>query len=159
MAAYLVHRGEDLGGEYRKFGMSEDEGALLQKLGQTATKIAVWASGGVQPTAIDTAQFLEKKKYPSPRNLPQLFRRLGIRQIWAPINASGRMNAELILTSLNDLRTDIAHEGKVPPGFGYKDFRDRISQMRSFVAALDRGVSKEFCSLVMSRAAWNVAMA
>lgn len=155
MMAYLLHKGEKLGAEYRKFGINEDEGAILLKLAATARKIAAWGNGGVFPAPLDASEFLEKKKYPSPKNLPQLFRRLGVNQIWAVVSATGRMNSELILTSLNDLRTDIAHEGRVPPGFGLNDFRDRLDQMRRFVAALDRGVSTHFCRSVMSRTVWN----
>ncbi|MDP1733223.1 MAG: HEPN domain-containing protein [Sulfuritalea sp.] len=159
MLAYLLHKSENLGAEYRRFGINDDEGAILDKLAQTARKIAAWGAGGAIPTAVDASAFLEKKKYPSPKNLPQLFRRLGVKQIWAVVSAAGRMNSEMILTSLSDLRTDIAHEGNVPPGFGLSDYRDRLAQMRRFVAALDRGVSNRFCKNVMPRATWNSAVA
>jgi RiboL-PSP-HEPN len=159
MLGYLLHRSDNLGAEYQKFGISEDEGAILAKVAQTARKIAAWGGGGAMPTTVEAAAFLEKKKYPSPNNLPQLFRRLGVKQIWAVVSSTGRMNSELILRSLNDLRTGIAHEGRVPPGFSLGDFKDRLEQMRRFVAALDRGVSTHFCSGVMPRSTWNVAMA
>ena len=159
MMAYLLHKGFNLGAEYRRFGIDDDEGAILTKVAVTARKVAEWGSNGVLPSAIDASAFLEKKKYPSPKNLPQLFRRLGVRQIWALVSKAGRMNSELILTSLNDLRTGIAHEGRVPPGFGLGDFLDRVDQMRRFVAAVDRGVSTHFCPAVMPRTTWNVAMA
>lgn len=131
----------------------------MAKVAETARKVATWGAGGAAPATVDPATFLEKKKYPSPKNLPQLFRRLGVKQIWAVVSATGKMNSELILTSLNDLRTDIAHEGKVPTGFSFNDFRDRLEQMRRFVAALDRGMAKHFCSSVMPRATWNAAVA
>jgi hypothetical protein len=159
MLAYLLHKGFDLGSEYRKFGIGEDEGAILAKVAETARKVAAWGTGDAAPAIVNPAAFLEKKKYPSPKNLPQLFRRLGVKQIWALVSATGKMNSELILTSLNDLRTDIAHEGKVPTGFSFNDFRERLAQMRRFVAALDRGMAKHFCAGVMPRAAWNAAIA
>lgn len=158
MLGYLLHKSENLGAEYRRFGINDDENAILEKIAQTARKIAAWGAGGGGPAAIDASAFLEKKKYPSPKNLPQLFRRLGVKQIWAVVSAAGRMNSEMMLTSLNDLRTGIAHEGNVPPGFGLSDYRDRLEQMRRFVAALDRGVSKEFCKGVMPRTIWNGAV-
>jgi len=158
MMGYLLHRSDSLGADYQKFGISEDEGAILEKVAQTARKIAAWSSGGAVPTSLEAADFLEKKKYPSPKNLPQLFRRLGVKQIWAVVSSSGRMNSELILRSLNDLRTGIAHEGRVPPGFSLGDFKSRLDQMRRFVAALDRGVSKHFCKGIIPRSVWNVAM-
>lgn len=158
MLAYLLHKSDNLGAEYRRFGINDDEGAILEKVAQTARKIAAWGAGGGNPILVDASVFLEKKKYPSPKNLPSLFRRLGIKQIWAVVSAAGKMNSELILTSLNDLRTDIAHEGNVPPGFGLSDYRERLDQMQRFVAALDRGVSKKFCQDVMPRIKWNAAM-
>jgi len=155
MVAYLLHKGGNLGADYRKFNIGDDEGAILEKLAQMAREIAAWGTGGQIPVSIDAASFLEKKKYPSPKNIPQLFKRLGIKKIWAVVSSAGRMNSELVLTSLNDLRTDIAHEGKLPPDFSYTDFRSRLEQMRRFVAALDRGVSTHFCKSVISRTVWN----
>jgi hypothetical protein len=132
--------------------------AILEKVAQTARRIESWSTGTTRLRAAHAADFLEKKKYPSPRNLPHLFKRLGVKQIWALVGRAGKMNGELILTSLNDLRTGIAHEGKVPPGFSLADFRDRLEQMRRFVAALDRGVSTHFCSGMIQRKDWNDVM-
>lgn len=158
MLGYVVHKSEKLSSDYRRYSFDEDEGAILEKLGQTVRKIASWSAGTAALTQADAAEVLEKKKYPSPKNLPQLFRRLGVKQIWAVVGKAGKMNGEMILTSLNDLRTDIAHEGKVPPGFSLADFRNRIDQMNRLVAALDRGLSAHFCSGVMPRSTWNGAM-
>lgn len=158
MLGFLLHRSENLGACYRRFNLDDDEGAILEKVGQVARNIESWSTGTVRPKAGDAAHFLEKRKYPSPRNLPQLFKRLGVKQIWAVVGRAGKMNGELILTSLNDLRTGIAHQGVVPPGFGLADYRDRLKQMRRFVAALDRGVSAHFCSGVIPRKDWNHEM-
>lgn len=158
MLGFLLHRGQELGAEYRRFSNTEDEGALLEKVSTSARRIATWERGGPS-IELDPSAFLEKKKYPSPKNMPQLFRRLGIRRIWADVSAAGRFNAELTLTSLNDLRTAIAHDGEVPPGFGLRDFRDRLKQMDAFVAAVDRCVANHFCSGPMTRTAWNQAVA
>jgi hypothetical protein len=157
MVGYLIHRCDEVGAEYRKFATSEDEAALLGKVGSSARKVVAWNSGGPGIT-LDSAAFLDKKKYPSPRNMPQLFRRLGIRNLWAVANAAGRFNAELTLTSLNDLRTAIAHDGHVPAGFGMRDFRDRLDRMQEFVAALDRCVADHFCAATVNRLVWNRAM-
>lgn len=158
MVGYLLHKGEELGAEYRRYYTSEDEGALLDRVASTVRRAAAWEAGG-PAIVLDAAAFLDKKKYPSPKNMPQLFRRLGIRRFWTVISAAGRFNAELTLTSLNDLRTAIAHDGAVPPGFGIQDFRDRLSKMEAFVAAVDRSVATHFCSGPMSRAAWNRSVA
>ena len=158
MVGYLIHRGDEVGAEYRRFATSEDEAALLGKVGSTARKVAAWNAGG-PGIQLDSATFLDKKKYPSPRNMPQLFRRLGVRNLWAVASAAGSFNAELTLTSLNDLRTAIAHDGHVPNGFGMRDFRDRLDLMQDFVAAVDRCIADHFCSAAVTRLAWNRGMA
>jgi hypothetical protein len=157
MLGYLLHRGQSLGAEYRRFGEQEDERAILGTVAQAARKIVAWQVAGAVDMS-DAAEFLEKKKYPSPKNLPQLFKRLGVQDIWAVISRAGRMNSELILRSLNDLRTGIAHDGRVPPGFSMNDFNERLKQMDEFVAAMDRGIASHFCSRMIPRAKWNLAM-
>jgi len=158
MLGYLLHRGEKLAGNYRRFSIDDDEGAVVKKVAQTAKKIASWSNGAAILTSADANDFLDKKTYPSPKNLPQLFRRLGVESIWPVIDRVGRMNCKLILTSLNDLRTGIAHQGRVSPGFSLIDFRDRLDQMCRFVAALDRGISSHFCPRMITRTDWNVSM-
>jgi hypothetical protein len=157
MLGYLLHRGQNLAVDYKKFNAQEDERVILARLALAARKIVEWnTAGGV--TNLRASDFLEKKKYPSPKNLPQLFKRLGIDSIFAVVSSTGSMNSELILTSLNDLRTGIAHDGRVPPGFSMSDFRDRLDQMQKFVAAMDRGVASFFCDSLIRRAMWNAAM-
>ena len=158
MLGYHLHKSENLAADYLRFSHDADEGAVLEKVAQIARKIGSWSTGATGFRVADASNFLEKKKYPSPKNLPQLFRRLGVKQIWIVIGKAGKLNGELVLTSLNDLRTEIAHEGKVPPGFSLGDVKDRLEKMRRFVAALDRGVSNHFCSGVIPRMEWNKAM-
>jgi len=158
MLGYVVHRSENLGADYRRFATTEDEGALLDKVAAMVRRGADWETGR-QQLILDAAAFLDKKKYPSPKNMPQLFRRLGIRKLWPVLSAAGRFNAELTLTSLNDLRTAVAHDGSVPAGFGIRDFRDRLSKMEAFVAALDRCIATHFCSGPIPRGSWNQAIA
>ena len=74
------------------------------------------------------------------------------------VSSTGPINSELILTSLNDLRTGIAHDGRVPPGFSMSDFRERLDQMQEFVAAMDRGVASFFCGALIRRGLWNAVM-
>ena len=157
MLGYLLHRGQNLADDYKRFGAQEDERVILEKVARTARKIVEWNTAG-RINIANASEFLEKRKYPSPKNFPQLFKRLGIDDIWALVDRVGRMNAKLILTSLNDLRTGIAHDGRVPTGFSMSDFRDRLEQMSSFVAALDRGVASYFCDVLIPRVKWNLAM-
>jgi hypothetical protein len=158
MLGYHLHKSENLAGDYRRFSHDADESVIMEKVAQAARKIGSWSTGVIALKITNTSDFLDKKKYPSPKNLPQLFKRLGVKQIWEVIGKAGKLNGKLILTSLNDLRTEIAHDGKVPLGFSLNDVRSRLNQMRRFVAALDRGVSTHFCSGVIPRADWNRAI-
>lgn len=158
MLGYLLHQGEALGVEYRRYHNEQDEAAVLRKLAKTARKIAHWSGGRQSIEAARAAEFLSTKKYPSPGNMEHLFRRLGIEHLWAIVGKAGRIDGKLLLTSLNDIRTNIAHEGKIPPNFSLADFRDRMKQMSSIVAAIDRGLSSHFCSKAIKRSAWNKLM-
>lgn len=159
MLGYMLHKTENLGADYRRYSLDEDEGSISQKVALVARKISLWNSQQRINLIADAADFLDKKKYPSPKNIPQLFKRMGIEKIWQVIGRAGRINSELTLKSLNDLRTGIAHEGEIPPGFNFKDFKDRLEQMRKFVAALDRGISSHYCPNVLTREQWNRWMA
>ena len=155
MLGYLLHKTESLGADYRRYSLDEDEGAISKKLAVAARKIQLWTSGEGGGVVANSADFLDKKKYPSPKNMPQLFKRMGIEKIWQVIGRAGNINGELTLKSLNDLRTGIAHEGEIPQGFSFSDFKERLEQMRKFVAALDRGVATQYCSGPLSRTDWN----
>ena len=155
MLGYLLHKTENLGADYRRYSLDEDEGAISKKVALAARKIKLWASGEGGFITAESSDFLDKKKYPSPKNIPQLFKRLGVEKIWQVIGRAGNLNSELLLKSLNDLRTGIAHEGEIPQGFSFADLKDRLEQMRKFVAALDRGVAGHYCSGPLLRSDWN----
>lgn len=155
MLGYLLHKTGNLGADYRRYSLDEDEGAISKKVALTARKIKLWLSDTGEGITADSADFLDKKKYPSPKNIPQLFKRMGIDKIWQVIGRAGKINSELTLKSLNDLRTGIAHEGEIPQGFSFSDFKERLESMRKFVAALDRGVASHYCARTLSRAEWN----
>lgn len=154
MLAFMIHRKLDLRGQYKKFSTSEDEAAVLSAVAKIARTLVSWGVGAGSPSILHSKDVLEKRKYPSPKNFPHLFRRLGIDAIWSLIGKSGRINGELILTSLNDLRTSIVHDGSVPTGFGMADFMGKIEQMQRFVAALDRAISTHF-GKVIPRVTWE----
>ncbi|MEM8500912.1 MAG: HEPN domain-containing protein [Pseudomonadota bacterium] len=160
MLGYLVHCSENLSKDYRRFLFDDDEKKIIKRVAETSKGISSWNNSSYKILSNATPSlFLSKKKYPSPKKLPQLFGRLGVDDIWVLLGKTGKINGKLILTSLNDLRTDIVHDGLVPPGFGLRDFKERLTLMRNFVAALDRGLSKHFCANTVKRAVWNSAMA
>lgn len=158
MLGFLLHTTEQVGDTYTKYSQNSNEGAVIEKLGFVAKSIRSWGNQLHTNSRLNSGSILNKKKYPSPKNLPGLYKRIGINDIWATLGRAGKLNGKLTLTSLNDLRTSIVHGGIVPPGFGQTDFRDRTNDMKRFVAALDRGVSAHFCSKFIRRSDWNREM-
>lgn len=158
MLGYFLHKGENLVGMYRQFSASQDEAEILKALAKAARKVAEWSNGASRPVAGRAGAFLDQKQYPSPKNFPQLFWRLGVDRIWDAIGKKGRIDGRLILTSLNDLRTGVAHEGRWPPGHGLTHLDDDLKNMKKLVGALDRVVSAHFCSGAIARTVWNREM-
>lgn len=46
MLGYWMHRAADLGGDYRRYQTTDDEGGLLLAVGSLGKKIAKWGNGG-----------------------------------------------------------------------------------------------------------------
>jgi hypothetical protein len=156
MLGYLIHSGNHLGYHYKRYYFdSDDENKLIRQLAASAKQIGNWHTNQSLSPNLRSVDFLSAKKYPSPKNLPQLFRRIGIHSIWNDMGRAGRFNAELTLTSLNDLRTNIVHEGRLSQGLSLIDMQNRLNQIRHFIGILDRVIAKHFCGTLISRSAWN----
>jgi hypothetical protein len=158
MLAYHLHKHYQLADEYRKFSAAGDEVNLLRGIGRISQEIQNWASGASNPAIINVDSYLEGRGYPSPRNLQRLFNRLGIASIWSQIDPISKMNNKRVLTSLNDIRTSIVHDGVVPPGFSIADHRNYTAQSFRIVIAIDRAIASHFCATIVSRPDWNARM-
>jgi hypothetical protein len=158
MLAYHLHKQHQLAEEYRKFSAAGDEVSLLRGITRISKEIQNWTSGTSNPAIVNVDSYLEGRGYPSPKNLQRLFNRLGITSIWAQIDPISRMNNKIVLTSLNDIRTSIVHDGVVPPGFSIIDHRNYTAQSFRLVIAIDRAIASHFCATIVSWPDWNARM-
>ncbi len=79
---------------------------------------------------------LKGKKFPSPKNLSTLFRRVGIQKIHSNISKRTRSNFELNLQSFMDVRNALAHES--PPSITDIDVDRYFKQVVMWIDAVDR---------------------
>jgi hypothetical protein len=158
MLGYFLHKSSNVAAKYKKFASDEDERAVVHHLAQTARQLISWGKGAATPPIGGGAAFLEKRTYPSPKNVPVLFSRIGVPDIWAEVGRIAKFNGALVLQSLNDIRTEVAHDGTVPVAFGFPEFRQALQHMERLVRAFDRAISSHFCSCVVKRTQWNLLM-
>lgn len=158
MLAYHLHKQHRLAEEYRNFSTNGDEVGLLQGIARISKEIENWSTGRSNPAITNVDSFLESRGYPSPRNIQRLFNRIGITSVWSQVDPISRMDNRRVLTSLNDIRTSIVHDGIVPPGFGLVDHRRYTAQIFRLVRAIDQVIAHHFCATMISWADWNTHM-
>ena len=123
---------------YQRFAVYGDEHALNTRVvGLLNSHQSRFLIDGQPLPLLNSGWILHERKYPSPDNWVVLFRRLGIAQVFHLLNAEAGRDVKLILTSYNDLRSALAHEG-IPPGLSAQDIRLRLSDIGKLVSWLDR---------------------
>lgn len=80
---------------------------------------------------------LDRVKYPKPKNIKVLFKRLGISNVFGEMDAIAKANTSNLLTSFHDARTALAHQG-IPPGWNADDFITKLDELMIVAKALDR---------------------
>lgn len=130
---------------YKQFIARGDEGALITKISSMFGKSHYhFAVDTLSVPRLQGADLYKDKKYPSPKNMRRLFDRLGIPQIFVELNKSSKRDLESVLTSFNDVRTEIAHSG-IPPAINDRDIKIQIANMQSFIYHLDKTFYKHVC--------------
>lgn len=123
---------------YKKFVYRQDESEFLPDIAALIGRtMFLFASNGQQVPPFHPGRVYSKSKYPSPDNIKRLFRRCGIDGVFARLNASAKRDVENLLTSFNDVRTEMAHEG-MPVGLSATDVKARIAGVTSIVGYIDR---------------------
>jgi hypothetical protein len=123
---------------YRRLVYRQDESVFLPEIGDLVGNPAfLFAKNGEPVPVFQARRLYSDSKYPSPKNLKRLFRRCGIEPIFSKLAAVAKKNVENLLTSFNDVRTEMAHEG-MPIGLSARDVRARIADARSVVGYIDR---------------------
>lgn len=103
---------------------------------------------------LDSKKIYQNKKYPSPDNINILFKRIGINKIFSELNKSAKADLKNVLTSFNDIRTTIAHDG-IPVGVNDKDIIEKLKQIKNLVFHIDKILFKHI-NHHTTNATWSV---
>lgn len=123
---------------YRRWAFDGDEASFLSALAQLlGTPLFQFSKDGEAIPTFKVTRVYADVKYPSPRNLSKLFRRLGLNPVFSHLNAIAKRDVESLLTSFNDVRTEMAHQG-MPVGLSVGDIKMKIKDVSSVVGYLDR---------------------
>lgn len=122
---------------FRHYCLTGDEFMFGQRIldGADANAFAAVDRGG--QVAVLPIRRILRKKYPSPENLKLTFKRIGVPNVFDSLSARLRADSEAILTSFNDARSAIAHEGVPPPGFSDRDALRHLENVKVMVKWLD----------------------
>lgn len=89
---------------------------------------------------------VKDKKYPSPKNLKNIFRRFGIKNIHQDITRVLRKDSELLLRSFMDVRASVAHSYPTATIFSERDILSYLTNAGTIVRALDRILYKHIAA-------------
>ena len=137
MRAFLLNQ-PAIFSAYRQYIVDGDEAGVLTRLealiGSAYYDLAI-DGRRIPPFAVEAVY--RDRKYPSPKNLRRLFGRFGVSNVFDELNRIARRNTEAMLTSFNDLRTEIAHVG-VPVGLNATDIKQHVRNVQAVVGYIDR---------------------
>lgn len=137
--------------KFEGYFLTRDEKGLLAALDVANTFYNVARSGSTVGKTEAIEGVCEERKYPSPKNWTRLYQRIGIADVFGTISGILARDAESLLDSLNDVRTEIAHE--TPPGLTIGDVTRHLNNMRDLVRALDR-VTYDFLTRFAPSKCW-----
>jgi hypothetical protein len=118
--------------------------ALKQVQGNNVYKVAF----NVGCDCADLKQYLAgilDKKYPSEKNLELQFARFGLSNIYTELDKRGHSNYRLMLRSLSDKRTSIAHDYPCT-SFTFADVVDALDAALKIVRTIDRVLYTHVCA-------------
>lgn len=123
---------------YKRYIVEDDEENLLARLEtQIGASHYDFAIDSRAVPAFPGNMIYAGRKYPSPKNFKRLFRRFGVNDVFAELNRLAQRDIEALLTSFNDIRTELAHVG-IPVGQSGNDIRQRITDVKIIVDCVDR---------------------
>lgn len=129
--------------EYKRYiGMGNEVELAKQLLSQT-DRYLILNDGALIPNLEFRSLIIKDKKFPSPNNLPVLFRRFGIQDIMQRVSRRTKGDFRLALQAFIDVRNALAHES--PPSITDLDVARYIAQTDQWIASIDR----EFYSYVV----------
>ena len=148
LRVFMFHEGAVA--NYKKFIVSNDEEKFLQLMtGLIGSNSLLFMVNDTNAPQIMAGKILSQTKYPSPRNLVRLFRRLGIKNILQEINKSSKSDLKAKLQSFHDIRTEIAHIGTLV-GKNDKDVKNILAEIKLVVSHIDRVFFRFVCKITPS---------
>lgn len=140
--ARLSYIGRELNDDFSRYLHTKDERFLAEKL-QTRLELLKFAIGDAPiPTYLKGEFIYKDRKYPSPKNLRQLYVRIGCDDIFNRLSEDLKTDAEMKLTGFNDIRSTIAHGD--PPDLTLEDVKRNLDIIASFIRSLDKINHREF---------------
>lgn len=125
-----------------RFLAMKDEGVYLDAVAGTlaAPEWQMLDAASNIPNA-DLMSVIREKRYPSPKNIRRVFRRIGVQNFRSKLNSAGRTDIEALIQSYNDVRNDFAHDGIIV-GANATDIRKKLRDLIRVVNAIDRVLHK-----------------
>jgi hypothetical protein len=138
-----------------RFLAMKDEGVYLDSVAGTLA-LPEWQTfddSANVPNA-DLMCVIREKRYPSPKNIRRVFRRIGVQNVFAQLNAAAHTNVEALVQSYNDVRNDFAHDGVIV-GVNAADIRKKLRDLVRVANSIDRVLHK-FVHQSCGAAFWTV---
>lgn len=140
--ARFSYAGRELNSEFSRYAYAGDERILAQKI-EDKSDVIDFALGYSNVPPHLTGEFAYKdRKYPSPKNIKQLYSRIGCDNVFDLISREINSDAALKLQGFNDVRTSIAHG--TAPNITLADIKRNLSDVALIIKALDKINHREF---------------
>ncbi len=125
----------------KRYYMWENERNLLDKLNHMLNSSEwVWAKND-HVGMLTIRAVLNDQGYPSPKNLKNVFYKLGI-DIFVELGKRLKTDAAVLLDSISGLRSEMAHIG-MPPLVTPSDIGHKVSELARVVGCIDRIVQRK----------------
>jgi len=140
LRAHLVAEKLNLQGFVAKFSSKTGEPAILDTVeGWFASPYHSLLNNSQRLCPFDGKDIYGDYVYPSIKNIERVLRRIGIGDPRGKLNGIAKRDVISLLESVGDLRTALAHSASLP-GVSCRDVIDKMSDLRAFVAAMDRAL-------------------
>ena len=122
--------------EYKKYLFQEEERAAINNLKIDKPYYNLVGSGNDIPDEFTLERMLDRRKYPSIKNLKVLFKRIGINNVFVEVNMRAKKNLETSLDSFLSIREAIAHQNA--PQLTVNDVKRHFDNITLLISYIDR---------------------
>ncbi len=138
LRAHLVVEKLNLQSIAAKFSNKTGEPAILDEVQRWFASPLSCLLNDSQPLGVfDGKDIHGDYGYPSIKNIERVLRRVGIGDPGGKLNGTAKRDVMSLLESVGDLRIALAHSASLP-GISCCDVIDKLSDLKAFVAAMDR---------------------